>query len=436
VPTAAGTAVGTADTVSSFFDRCVLPAVTDQDRVALAGVVFAVLFAQVLLYPGIPDLVAALGGTPAGWGSDVGAILGAGKWFLAVEFLGFVVGAGLWGAASDATGRRRPLVVAAAGMGAAGYLALAAVPAVGGPYSAVLLLRLFQGGATIGAFSLAITTLMDLPGGHGRNMGAAGIAIGLGTALGAPVGGQLYARGPLVVLYGAAALLSVAAVLAVAIPDGAAGRARGPGAAVAGLRRRPALALPYAFGFVDRLTAGFFALVGTVYFRTELGLDAGATGVLLGLFFGPFALLQYPFGELSDRVGRVVPVAVGSLAYGLAVVGVFLAPTVVATGAAMVGVGILGALMAPATMALVTDLADETERGVAMGGFNICGSLGFLAGVVGGATVAAASGFGAAFLVVGALEVGIAVVALPFLLGLDLDPAPAEAGERTPGDGR
>ena len=51
----------------------------DRDRVVLSAVVFAVLFGQVLLYPGIPDLVAALGGTPADWGGNVGAVLDAGK---------------------------------------------------------------------------------------------------------------------------------------------------------------------------------------------------------------------------------------------------------------------------------------------------------------------------------------------------------------------
>lgn len=394
----------------------------DRDRVALAGVVFAVLFAQVLLYPGVPDLVEALGGTPADWGGDVGAILAAGKWFLTAEFLGFVLFASLWGAGSDAVGRRTPLIAGGAVLGAAGYLALVAVPVAGAPYGAVLALRFLQGAATIGALSLAITTLMDLPGGHGRNMGAAGIAIGVGTALGAPVGGQLSAAGPLVPLYGAALLLVAAAALAAALPDRAPEGTRGVLAAVAGLRARPALGLPYAFGFVDRLTAGFFALVGTVYFRAVLGLGPPGTGLMLGLFFAPFALLQYPFGSLSDRVGRVGPVALGSMAYGLAIVGVFLAPTLAATGVAMVAVGVFGALVAPATMALVTDIADERERGVAMGGFNVFGSLGFLAGVVGGATVAASAGFGAAFLVVGAVEVAIAVLALPFLLRVEVGP--------------
>jgi MFS family permease len=393
--------------------------VTDsRDRALLAGVVFAVLFAQVSLYPDIPALVSALGGTPAAWGGDVDAVLSAGKWFLTVEFLGFVLFAGVWGALSDATGRRRRYVVAGALLGAAGYLAVAAVPALGLPYGAVLGLRFLQGGATIGAFSLAITTLMDLPGGHGRNMGAAGIAIGAGTALGAPLGGQFYGAGPFVPLVVASGSLVVAAALAGLAGDRAPDGARRGVAAAAGLlRERPALGVPYAFGFVDRMTAGFFALVGTVYFRAELGLDAAGTGLMLGAFFAPFALLQYPFGRLSDRVGRVGPIVLGSLAYGGAAVAVFVAPSIPLTAVAMVAVGVLGALMAPATMALVTDLAGDT-RGMAMAGFNVFGSLGFLAGIVGGATVAAGAGFGAAFVAVGLAEAAIALLALPALLRL------------------
>lgn len=397
-----------------------------RDRVLLAGVVFTVLFAQVALYPDIPALVSALGGTPASWGGNVDAVLSAGKWFLTAEFLGFVLFAGLWGAASDAAGRRRRFVVASAVLGAAGYLAVSLVPALGLPYATVLGLRFLQGAATIGAFSLAVTTLMDLPGGHGRNMGAAGIAIGAGTALGAPVGGQLYALGPFVPLYAASALLLVAAGVAALVADRVPESGRGGlRAAVDVLRERPQLTVPFAFGFVDRLTAGFFALVGTVYFRTELGLDAAGTGLLLGAFFAPFALLQYPFGRLSDRVGRVLPVAVGSLCYGVAIVCVFLAPSVPLTAAVMMVVGVLGALVAPATMALVTDLAGDA-RGTAMGGFNVFGSLGFLAGVVGGATVAASQGFGTAFVVVGLSEATIAVLALPALLRLSPSRTPAK----------
>ena len=395
---------------------------------------FAVLLAQVLLYPGVPDLVAAVGATTA---------LDASMWFLAAEFAAFVAFAGVWGAASDSLGRRAPLIVAGAVGGAVGYLALALLPsALSLSFAEVLAIRVVQGATTIGAFSLAMTMLMDLDGGHGKNMGAAGIAIGLGTAVGAPLGGQLYGFGPLTPLYVASGLLLCAGVLALLIPDRApADRepadstpanhepadhtpADAPAAGHRGrvrevldtLTARPALGVPYAFGFVDRFTAGFFALVGTVYFREAFGLDAGATGLMLGLFFAPFALLQYPFGVLSDRIGRTAPIVAGSAVYGLAVVAVGLAPTVPTAGAAMVCVGVVGALMAPATMALVTDLAADTGRATAMAGFNVFGSLGFLAGIVVGGTVADEFGFLAAFVAAGAMETAIALVSIPAFL--------------------
>lgn len=398
----------------------------DRDRAVLSAVVFAVLFAQVLLYPGIPDLVVALGASPAAWGGDVGAVLDAGKWFLTAEFLGFILFAGVWGVLSDSLGYRIPLVFFGALLGALGYLSLAVIPTLFVvPYELILGIRFLQGIATIGAFSLAITMLMDLEGGHGRNMGAAGLAIGFGTAFGSPIGGQLYGFGPFVPLYAAAGALLVAGVLATFATDRTPAAGRGSALAVlATLRDRLSLCVPFAFGFVDRLTAGFFALVGTVYFQSELGLDAAGTGLMLGAFFVPFALLQYPLGRLSDRIGRIIPVAIGSLAYGLAVISVYYAPTVGLAALTMVLVGVMGALVAPATMALVTDLATESNRGIAMAGFNVSGSLGFLVGIVGGATLAGGISFEAAFLVVGLAEVSIAILAVPLLLRLDVPTMP------------
>ncbi len=378
--------------------------------------VWAVLLAQVLLYPGVPDLVSAVGATTT---------LDASMWFLAAEFGAFVVFAGVWGAVSDATGRRVPLIVAGALGGAVGYAALALLPAaLSLSFGEVLALRAVQGATTIGAFSLSMTMLMDLEGGHGKNMGAAGIAIGLGTAVGAPLGGQLYGVDPLAPLSLASALLVCVALVAALVADRAPERGGERGriaAALATVSERSVLTIPYAFGFIDRFTAGFFALVGTVYFREAFGLDAAATGVMLGLFFAPFALLQYPFGVLSDRVGRTTPIVAGSALYGLAVVAVGLAPTVPTAGVAMVGVGVIGALMAPATMALVTDIASDSGRGTAMAGFNVFGSLGFLAGILVGGTVADQFGFLAAFLVAGAMETAVAFVSIPAFLRVDVE---------------
>jgi MFS family permease len=175
------------------------------------------------------------------------------------------------------------------------------------------------------------------------------------------------------------------------------------------------LFVPLAFGFVDRLTAGFFALVGVYYFQDPetFGLSAGAAGATLALFFVPFAVLQAPFGSLSDRVGRFLPVVLGSIAYGIVTIGVGVAPVYPVAAALMVLVGVCGALMAPATMALVTDLVEPEARGAAMGLFNVFGSLGFLAGFLIGGSATDLFGYTPAFLAVGGLELAIALALFP-----------------------
>ncbi|GAA0507187.1 Major Facilitator Superfamily protein [Halorubrum aquaticum] len=384
------------------------------DRRRLVAVVLAVLVSQVLLYPGVPDLVVELG-APAG--------IDAGMWFLVAEFAAFVTFAVAWGAASDALGRRVPLVVVGALGGAASYAALAAVPRLGFGFPAVLLVRVVGGSLTIGAFSLAITMLMDLGGGNGRNMGAAGLAIGLGAAVGSVVGGALADLGPFYPVYAGAVVLAGAGLLAATVDDRAAGDAVETGddpdpgfrEVLSRARETPGLLVPFAFGFVDRLTAGFFALVGVYYFQdpATFGLSATGAGATLALFFVPFALLQSPFGTLSDRIGRFFPVVLGSIAYGIVTIGVGVAPVYPVAAGLMVLVGVCGALMAPATMALVTDLVDPAARGAAMGAFNVFGSLGFLTGFLVGGGATGAFGYRAAFLAVGGLELAIALALLP-----------------------
>ena len=393
---------------------------SDRDRIVLAAVVFAVLFSQLLLYPGVATLVETLG-ADATTSPFAETALDASMWFLVSEFAAYVAFVGVWGAASDVTGRRTPFIVAGALAGAVCYAVLAAVPAIGSiPFEGVLALRVLQGAMTIGAFSLTMTMLMDLEGGHGRNMGAAGIAIGLGAALGAPIGGRLTEFDPIAPLVGAAVLLVSVGLLVTRVDDRTPSSKRSARALLEGVRERPTLSIPYTFGFVDRLTAGFFALVGTLYFQEAFGVGPAATGLLLACFFAPFALLQYPMGALSDRIGRTIPIVVGSLCYGFGILAVGAAPSVATAAVAMVAVGVLGALVSPATMALVTDIAAETERGIAMAGFNVAGSLGFLGGFLVGGTVAGSYGYGWAFLVVGGLEIAIAVLAVPAFLRLSI----------------
>ncbi len=385
-----------------------------RDRRRLGAVVLAVLVSQVLLYPGVPSLTVALG-APAG--------IDAGMWFLVAEFAAFVCLAVVWGAASDALGRRVPLIVVGAVGGAATYATLSALPSLGASFEGALVVRALGGAFTIGAFSLSITMLMDLRGGHGRNMGVAGLAIGLGAATGSIAGGILADVHVFYPVYAGAVMLLVAAALAATVTERprsereTMARPSDPGFRDVLVRTRstPALLVPFAFGFIDRLTAGFFSLVGVFYFQdpATFGLSATGAGATLALFFIPFALLQAPFGALSDRIGRFHPVVAGSLAYGLVIIGVGIAPVYVVAAGLMVLVGVCGALVAPATMALVTDLVDPEARGAAMGLFNVFGSLGFLMGFLVGGVTTGAFGYRPAFFVVGGLELLIAIALLP-----------------------
>ncbi|ERH13903.1 MAG: sugar phosphate permease [halophilic archaeon J07HB67] len=371
------------------------------DRARLAVVVWSVLVSQVLLYPGLSETVAALGGD--------GAL--AETWFLIAEFGAFVCFAVVWGAVSDALGVRSPLIVVGAVGAAASYLLVALAPTLEVGFGVVLLARVVGGVFGIGAFSLAITTLMDLAGGNGRNMGAAGTAIGLGAALGSVVGGQLATRGPLVPVYAGAAVLVAAAVLAATVSDRGVGGGVPVGTVVERVRAQPRLLVPFTFGYIDRLTAGFFALTGVAYFRETFGIDAALAGGTLALFFLPFAVLQYPVGAVSDRIGRFLPVVAGSVLYGLTIVAVVFAPTYPVAAGLMVVVGVCGAFVSPTTLALVSDVVPATERGAAMGGFNVFGSLGMLSGFLIGGVVATRYGYLPAFLAAGGLEVAIAVTA-------------------------
>lgn len=372
------------------------------DRRRLALIVWSVLVSQVFLYPGLEDTVAALGG-----GDDNLA----GTWFLVAEFGAFVVCAVFWGLASDTLGKRTPLVVLGAAGGAASYVAVALQPQLGLGFAVVLVLRVIGGGFTIGAFSLSITMLMDLTGGHGRNMGTAGAAIGLGAALGAIVGGRLATFDPLAPLYGGAGLLAGAAVIAATVSDRGSTNGLPLATLIDRMQDRPVLLVPFTFGYIDRLTAGFFALTGVAYFRDAFGINAAQAGLTLAVFFVPFAVLQYPAGSLSDRIGRFLPVVGGSILYGVTIIAVGIAPNYVLAAGLMGIVGVCGAFVSPATMALVTDIVPPEERGVAMGGFNVFGSLGMLSGFLVGGLITELYGYLPAFLAAGGMEMAIAILA-------------------------
>jgi len=328
------------------------------ERRRLGAVVLAVLISQVLLYPGFRT-----------WWSRSGAPAGidAGMWFLVAEFGAFVTFAVVWGAASGALGRRAPLIVAGALGGAASYIALAAVPEFEFGFRAALAVQVVGGALTIGAFSLAITSLMDLRGGNGRNMGTAGVAIGLGAAVGSVVGGALADLNAFYPVYAGAAVLagqgysrlpSTTRSSPIGRPTRAAPRTTWASATCSLRRGRPTGSSSHSRSVSSTDSrpgssrSSGLLLPGPRDVRPLGGGGGSDARALLRPLRGAAGPVRLAFGPS----GGFLPVVLGSIAYRIVTIGVGVAPVYQIAAALMVLVGVCGALMAPATMALVTDL--------------------------------------------------------------------------------
>lgn len=247
-------------------------------------------------------------------------------------------------------------------------------------------------------------------------MGVIGMGLALGLGFGAPVGGALAEYGTMVPLYGASVLfmlatgVTIAFVKDVPIEHRTESIARAIGLA---LRRRDVLPA-YLYSFAERFSAGFLVLLFPLFMADEFGASPQLRGMYLAVFLLPFALLQYPFGRLSDSRGRFAMLIGGGVSYAVlfGVIGMMeegmLAPVMAVCGA-------FAAMILPASLALIGDIAGDKERATFMGGFNAVGSLGFALGPILAASFSEAFGYKAAFLL-GGVVICVAVLAsLPLL---------------------
>jgi MFS family permease len=166
---------------------------------------------------------------------------------------------------------------------------------------------------------------------------------------------------------------------------------------------------------LDRLTVGFFVGLFPVLAAQVYELSPAQTGIYLFVFLFCFALFSPLGGLLSDRLGRFRPMLLGTLIYGVMImligrVGLDMLFVVMAVG------GLAGAILYPPSIALVGDYAAPDQRGIAMGGFNLAGSIGFATGPLLFSLIADATNLLVPPLVAGALCILAAFLAVPLLL--------------------
>lgn len=159
----------------------------------------------------------------------------------------------------------------------------------------------------------------------------------------------------------------------------------------------------------------------------------GANPVLIGLIFSAEtmfkALFSMPFGYVSDRLNRRVFIGVG---LGLSAISViafgFVEAPILFVGLRAVD-GMATAMRAPMTKAYIGDMADDDERGSAMGAYRTLGMLGVAVGPVLGGVLAATFALAVPFVVLGAATL---VGSLVVFVGLEPQTRSGSESDETP----
>ncbi|QVM91913.1 MFS transporter [Pseudomonas entomophila] len=178
---------------------------------------------------------------------------------------------------------------------------------------------------------------------------------------------------------------------------------------MSGSETRAASGLALVFAF--RMLGMFMVLPVLATYGMDL---AGATPALIGLAIGAYgltqAVLQIPFGVISDRIGRRPVIYLGLVIFALGSVLAAQADSIwgVIAGRILQGAGAISA----AVMALLSDLTREQHRTKAMAMIGMSIGLSFAVAMVIGPLLTRAFGLSGLFLATAGLAlVGIALIA-------------------------
>lgn len=308
-----------------------------------------------LISPVLPDLRPVFGVTD----SQVGLVIT--MYTLPGIFLTPLVGL-----LADRFGRRRVIVPLLLIFGIAG-----AAITFADRFAVVLALRFVQGIGASALVALAVTLIGDLYTGARRNavVGLNGSAIGIGAAIFPVIGGWLAGvrwNAPFL-FFGVAVVVGVVTAVLLEEPDS--GRATNVRAYLDGLRE--VIVLPEALAIFGALIAALFIFYGAVLTALPLllsdafGLRAAEIGPLIGMSALASAFVASQYGRISQWQSAPELLALGFVAYGIGLFGIWVAPSPLLVGVSLLAFGVgFGIVMPSIDTTLITLVTGRLRAGM------------------------------------------------------------------------
>ena len=342
-------------------------------RATAVALVTCATFTDIIAYsiavPVLPDLSRRLGATP----TMIGLLFGSfGVTLLAVSVP--------MGAFSDRVGRRLPLV--------AGMIALAAASAlfaVSRSLPWLFAARMVQGAADGVTWVVGFALIADLygPEERGRVMGYVMSGTSVALAIGASVGGWLYAMGGMALPFVALAVVSLLCAVGFASIRLAPAAAKPPAPSAWSVIQSPPVAVCAAYVVIMGATLAMLEPVLPLFFNTRLGLSPSQIGLLFGAAAVALIVMPIVYGPLVGRWGSRRLVRLGLILMAIWLPMLALAVGLKSALALMVIEWMIVPLaMTPslAYMADVTSIGGADAYGVGYGVYNTAWAIGLLIG--------------------------------------------------------